>query len=432
MSKKFDKREQVLSRKFFGELEVLGNSSFRTDYVECLCSCGQVCDINFYNILDGKRTCCIWCNSPKTVEARNIGKFHHLTVIGHGKSAGDLKCKCACGVVRDTPSLRLLNGDNKTCGCGYGKYTKADECLDRKTFGRLTVVSKSDKSGRVDCICSCGNVTKSCATSLLGGTVSSCGCLRNESSSLRMRERGTMKVGQQYLTNCGDKMVVVDYIDCDNVYVQFLDEHVVKASAGSIRKGEVKNPYKRIVSGVGFFGVGGYKSKDKAYSHWSHMLRRCYSDDYGHTYDNSAVEEIWHDYQNFAKWFYQNWQGNNDVALDKDILVKGNKIYSPQTCTLVPENLNNFTCKAGAIRGDLPIGVRKREHERYTKYQAIMYRYNKLCHLGKYSSVLSAFKKYKHEKEKHAKVLADSYFEQGLISLKTKDALYNYTVDITD
>ncbi len=432
MDRPSSKREEVLSRKFFGELEVLGNSSFRPDYVECLCSCGQVCNINFYNILEGKRVCCAWCKSPKTVKAREIKNFHRLTVVGHGQSSSDLKCECACGKIKDIPSLRLLNGDAKTCGCGYGRITQSDQCLQIKSFGRLQVIGKDEKAGRLKCICECGKVTTPTAHQLISGEVKSCGCLGGELAAERARNKGTMKVGQTYVSNSGDKVEVVEYIDCDNVFIRFPDGYVGKASAGNIRKGEIRNPYTKVVCGVGFMGEGNYDSKNKAYTHWNHMMQRCYTDNYGDTYTEAFVADTWHNYQNFAKWFETNWVGNSDVALDKDILIKGNKCYSPDTCCLVPENLNNFTCKADAIRGELPIGVRSRDYPEYTRYQAVMYKYGKLVHLGEFSSIKSAFQKYKEEKEKHAKILADKYFSQKLINLKTKNALYNYTVEVTD
>ena len=43
--------------------------------------------------------------------------------------------------------------------------------------------------------------------------------------------------------------------------------------------------------------------------------------------------------------------------LDKDILIKGNKIYSPDTCCFVPSEINNLFVGCNKSRGSLPIGV---------------------------------------------------------------------------
>ncbi len=426
------KREQVLTQKNFGNLEVLGNSSFRSDYVQCKCSCGQVCDINFYNILDGKRTCCKWCKSSKTIKAREIKKFHHLTVIGHGESASALLCKCACGITKDISAKRLLTGESKTCGCGYGRSSRKLQCMSTKVFGRLEVIGESEIQGRVLCKCSCGKTTNPSISSLLKGDTKSCGCLRREESSVRMKEKATMEVGQRYAANSGEVVEVVNYEDCDNVYIKFPDGTINKASAGNIRKGEVNNPNKPSVCGVGFFGEGQYTSKHKSYSHWNHMMQRCYSNNYGHTYQDAIVTSEWHNYQNFAKWFYDHWKLNDDVALDKDILIKGNKVYSPDYCSLIPENLNNFTCKADTIRGNLPIGVRARTHKSKTTYLAMIFKYNKNCFIGEFDCPEKAFFAYKDEKECHAKVLADYYTNKGLITEEVRKALYEYLVEITD
>ena len=51
---------------------------------------------------------------------------------------------------------------------------------------------------------------------------------------------------------------------------------------------------------------------------------------------------------------HDNWQGK---ALDKDVLCPGNKHYSPETCVLISESLNNLLTGRDAKRGDCPKGV---------------------------------------------------------------------------
>lgn len=94
------------------------------------------------------------------------------------------------------------------------------------------------------------------------------------------------------------------------------------------------------------------------YSFWTEMLRRVYSKKMHAKYPNyeqcTLVDE-WHVFSNFRKWAIgQPWEGNQ---LDKDILKQGNKLYSPDTCIFIPQNLNTFLTDRAAKRGDHPIGV---------------------------------------------------------------------------
>jgi hypothetical protein len=100
------------------------------------------------------------------------------------------------------------------------------------------------------------------------------------------------------------------------------------------------------VYGVGFIGEGKFKSslngvRSKAHKTWTGMLERCYSEKCharNPTYKECSVCDEWHNFQNFAKWFFKNYI--KGFELDKDIKVKGNKIYSPDTCIFVSPKKN--------------------------------------------------------------------------------------------
>ena len=94
------------------------------------------------------------------------------------------------------------------------------------------------------------------------------------------------------------------------------------------------------------------------YRTWTDMLVRAYSDKYKQkhpTYEGVAVCEEWHSFMNFRSWMMQQeWKGKH---LDKDILVQGNKVYSPTTCVFVDSAVNKFLNDNAASRGEWPIGV---------------------------------------------------------------------------
>ena len=203
--------------------------------------------------------------------------------------------------------------------------------------------------------------------------------------------------------------------------------------------------------GIGYIGDGKYKSRDenkkktKAYNTWGHMLRRCYDPYYLNehpTYRDCIVCEEWHNFQNFAKWFYENYYECNDeqMQLDKDILIKGNKIYSPNTCILVPKRINSLFTKSDALRGEYPIGV----YYRFKKVEQYEYHYlevgcgviengkkkHKVLKTLPLDKPFQAFSIYKQFKEKYIKQIADEYKE--LIPQKLYEALYKWEVEIND
>lgn len=124
------------------------------------------------------------------------------------------------------------------------------------------------------------------------------------------------------------------------------------------QKGEAVPPLKGVY-GVGFnsaIRTGLPVQKDgkasKAYDAWRRMLQRCYDQKYKEdhpTYVGVICCDEWKDYQNFAKWFYEQPNHNMRYELDKDLLVDGNKLYSPTTCTLLPMKINKALNTKGYV-----------------------------------------------------------------------------------
>ena len=125
---------------------------------------------------------------------------------------------------------------------------------------------------------------------------------------------------------------------------------------------------KRLVYGVGIndadYPVSRYETVDGKrrqlwvcpfYQSWLNIFKRVYNKNVHGTYKDCSVDEQWHHFTRYKAWMEsQKWQGNE---LDKDILVQGNKVYSPDTCVFVPQYVNKFLTDSGATRGVYPQGV---------------------------------------------------------------------------
>ena len=123
---------------------------------------------------------------------------------------------------------------------------------------------------------------------------------------------------------------------------------------------------KKLVYGV---GVNDLPHRTKVYEVWTGMLERCYSEQYLESrpsYAGTSVCSEWLYASEFKKWMeQQDWEGK---SLDKDIIVPGSQLYSPQTCAFVLKATNLFVTARGASRGDYPIGVSL--HKQTGKYRA--------------------------------------------------------------
>lgn len=173
---------------------------------------------------------------------------------------------------------------------------------------------------------------------------------------------------------------------------------------------------KKLVHGVGVNDanytvhsvINGKWVQCKFYQTWTDMLKRCYSSKYQArypTYVGCAVIPEWLTFSNFKSWMeQQDWRGKQ---LDKDLLFKGNKVYSPDTCVFVDGGLNNFMLDHGAARGEWPIGVcfDKREGKFMANCSNPFNRRRE--HLGYFNCPDEAHKAWKKRKHELALELAD-------------------------
>jgi hypothetical protein len=170
-----------------------------------------------------------------------------------------------------------------------------------------------------------------------------------------------LKVGSVHKSKNYGKFEITLYNNCFNIEFKFIDTGFInRATADTIRSGWVRDKTAPNIYGLGFIGQGEhanlYLGKPvKGYLVWLAMLGRSYSKK-NHarfpTYKNCTVAKEWHNYQNFAPWFKENYREGLD--LDKDILQEGvaNKIYSPDTCKFITplENLLEAICKEYKLR----------------------------------------------------------------------------------
>ena len=237
--------------------------------------------------------------------------------------------------------------------------------------------------------------------------------------------------------NSGD-FKILKYNNNRNVEIRFLNtgfEAIVQL--GNIKSGKVKDPRSPSVFGVGILGTkyqpseGGINTK--GYALWCHMLERCYSDTHkkkNQTYEGCEVSDKFKSYEYFYEWCQnQIGFGNNGWHLDKDLLVKGNKVYSESTCVFIPQEINTVLIKSTASRGEHLIGVCWSKTANAFKAQVNKGK-GKREHLGYFNTEIEAFNAYKKAKEAFIKEQAEKW--KGKIDDRAYQALMNYTVEITD
>ena len=235
---------------------------------------------------------------------------------------------------------------------------------------------------------------------------------------------------------------ITSYLDSYNIGVKFVKTgYETVARLGHIKNGDVKDRYLPSVCGVGIIGTkypvseGGRDTKD--YALWRSMLERCYSDSYQKrrpTYKGCKVSDNFKSYEYFYEWCHSqigfgNDGNGNPFHLDKDLLIKGNKVYSESTCVFIPSEINLLLVKREASRGEHPIGV---YWDKTADAFIAQINKNKGMQekLGLFNTEIEAFNAYKQAKEIFIKEQANNWKSQ--IDIRAYKALMNYQVEIDD
>lgn len=189
---------------------------------------------------------------------------------------------------------------------------------------------------------------------------------------------------------------------------------------------------KELMCGVGYNSRGKHKvkvngSNTAAYSAWQAMIRRCYSlsQKARPTYINCYVCDEWFDFQIFSEWYVNQEHSNLGYQLDKDVISVNNKMYSPDTCCLIPRELNILFTNSGATRGNYPQGVSF--YKSRNKYRAMLRVDGKNKHLGHFSCPQQAHQAYVVAKEANVKRMALEWKDR--ITTEVFDALMNWELN---
>lgn len=196
-----------------------------------------------------------------------------------------------------------------------------------------------------------------------------------------------------------------------------------------------KKVIKPVMYDVGCHGLLYTNSKEEAYQRWHWMMNRCYSKaihELQPEYKNCSVCDEWLNYSNFKLWYDEKKDSikafDEAFEMDKDILIKGNTVYSPETVCFVPKNINSLFINHRNKRGECPLGVYLDKDKK--KYRAEMNLMGKIVKLGTFNRKEKAFTTYKGYKEDFIKDMAEQYKEK--IPNKVYQAMTNWKIEITD
>lgn len=220
----------------------------------------------------------------------------------------------------------------------------------------------------------------------------------------------------------------------DYVEIQFLKTGTkIEVDRNAAREGYVKDHNAVTFYGVGFLGYGKFNKTEykKVYNTWYDMLSRCYCDRRTdntrkrYNFLNVTVDERWHCFQNFGDWFVKNYI--EGFHLDKDLKMPNSRVYSPETCEFIPQEINNLLGSCNWNRGRFPVGVNKETNS--NSFRAKIRTGTGVIHKSGFKNPDEAFLFYKKHKEAFIKQKAEEHYAAGNISKTIYENLLNWQIE---
>ena len=180
---------------------------------------------------------------------------------------------------------------------------------------------------------------------------------------------------------------------------------------------------KRAIYGIGINDLSVTK-EDRAYNIWSHLMKRCYGSKKLKAYKDCSICDEWKLFSNFKRFYDDNCK-DKSFHLDKDLLVQGNKIYSPETCVFVPEEINETIKTEWTINKSLPLGITITKFGKY-RVKCRTDRDVVNDHIGCYDTIEEAFSVYLEHKKRRFRNMAVKYHSNGQIDDRTYKAILDY------
>ena len=177
----------------------------------------------------------------------------------------------------------------------------------------------------------------------------------NRQQSNKIMKVDELTLGLVLKNNKGCKFEIIRKIDKFRFLVHFFDpECWIVGSYTSIFNQTIVNRNESMVCGIGYISTSedapldfSNRNVSNALRIWERMIKRCYSGEDRYKYWRGVeVCNEWHDFSNFLSWHLKQFHNNSSWCLDKDLLARGKKVYSPNTCVYLPKIINTLLTKS--------------------------------------------------------------------------------------
>lgn len=233
--------------------------------------------------------------------------------------------------------------------------------------------------------------------------------------------------GKVFDTLYNGKFIVEKYVRSKDIHIRFLETgYRTTTTINNIKNGKISDRMKPKLFGVGVLGDTKTSKHPKEYALWNGMLYRCYVDPLQNnpSYVDCSVSENFKVFEYFKEWCNnQVGFGNKGWHLDKDILSKGEKIYSENTCCFVPSEINIAFRDGNSC--EKSVGVRQHKSGTWESRISVG---GKLTVIGTFITQQEAFTAYISHKETYIKTLAEKW--RGKVDERVYEALVKYRISI--